>query len=503
VLASVATFAIEGVDSREVTVEVDIRPGLPVFTVVGLPDAAVREARERVRAAILNSGFEFPQQRLTANLAPAHVRKAGPRFDLALAVALLAASGQLPGEAVEPCAVCGELSLGGELRPVQGAVAVAAGAEAAGFRRLIVPFENASEAALVEGIDVMGAPNLASLADLLAGRWTPPPPMPAPGRSRASAPVPDLADVRGQGDARRALEIAAAGGHNLLMIGPPGVGKTMLARRLPGILPPPSFAESLEITRVHSVAGLSHGNLVDERPFRAPHHTISSSGLVGGGPTPRPGEITLAHRGVLFLDEFPEFSRYSIEALRQPLEEGYVKVSRGQRTLTFPAAAMLVAACNNCPCGRSVNDCHCTAADLLRYRRRLSAPLIDRIDLVCHLDASPHLSPAGERPESSVSVRARVLAARQLQRQRFEGTDVLSNAGMDARMTAAHVKLGGAARRRLQLGLEQAALSARGHDRVLRLARTIADLEGAARVQTAHVEEALGYKMTSPMAVAA
>jgi magnesium chelatase family protein len=503
VLASVATFAIEGVDSREVTVEVDIRPGLPVFTVVGLPDAAVREARERVRAAILNSGFEFPQQRLTANLAPAHVRKAGPRFDLALAVALLAASGQLPGEAVESCAVCGELSLGGELRPVHGAVAVAAGAKAAGFRRLIVPFENAGEAALVEGIDVMGAPNLESLGDLLAGRWTPPEPTPARARSRTSVRVPDLADVRGQGDARRALEIAAAGGHNLLMIGPPGVGKTMLARRLPGILPPPSFAESLEITRVHSVAGLSHGNLVDERPFRAPHHTISSSGLVGGGPTPRPGEITLAHRGVLFLDEFPEFSRYSIEALRQPLEEGYVKVSRGQRTLTFPAAAMLVAACNNCPCGRSVNDCHCTAADLLRYRRRLSAPLIDRIDLVCHLDASPHLSSAGERPESSVSVRARVLAARELQRQRFEGTEVLSNAGMDARLTAAHVKLGGAARRRLQLGLEQAALSARGHDRVLRLARTIADLEGSAGVQTAHVEEALGYKMTSPMAVAA
>ncbi len=429
-LASIATFALEGVDSREVTVEVDVRPGLPVFTVVGLPDAAVREARERVRAAILNSGLEFPLQRLTANLAPAHVRKAGPSFDLAMAVALLAANRQLPPERLESCAVCGELSLGGELRPVHGAVAVAVGARKAGYRRLIVPSENASEAALVEGIEVLGAPSLRRLVDLVTGSWTPPPATPE------SSPVPenrpDLSDVRGQVDARRALEIAAAGGHNLLMIGPPGAGKTMLARRLPGILPPPTFEEALEITRVQSVAGIGDGRLAVERPFRAPHHTISPSGLVGGGTTPKPGEITLAHRGVLFLDEVAEFSRPTLEALRQPLEEGLVKVTRGQRSLVFPAATMLVAASNSCPCARPPADCTCSPTDHLRYARRLSAPLIDRIDLVCQLDPSPQLAVADSVPEDSATVRERVLQAREIQGARFAGKAVHCNADMGA-----------------------------------------------------------------------
>jgi magnesium chelatase family protein len=504
VLAHIATFALEGVDSREVTVEVDVRSGLPGFAVVGLPDAAVREARERVRAAILNSGLEFPLKRLTANLAPAHVRKAGPSFDLALAMALLAASGQLPVEQLDSCAVCGELSLGGDLRPVHGSVAIAFGAREAGYRRLIVPAENAGEAGLVEGIEVLGVPSLQRLVDLFAGRWTPPTPRPVdkPNSARANAGL-DLAEVRGQEDARRALEIAAAGGHNLLMVGPPGAGKTMLARRLPSVLPPPGVDEALEITRIYSVAGLGDGRLAAERPFRAPHHTISAPGLVGGGSTPRPGEITLAHRGVLFLDELAEFSRPALEALRQPLEEGLVKVTRGQRSLTFPAATMLVAACNTCPCARPRENCTCTRADIARYARRLSAPLVDRIDLVCQLDPAPQLGPAGSAPEDSASVRARVLAARALQEQRFAGTGIRTNAAMDSRLTTAHVRLEAKARRRLLAGHRDAPLTARSHDRVLRIARTIADLDGRESVRLADIEEALGYKLTAPMAAAA
>jgi magnesium chelatase family protein len=505
VLASIATFALEGVDSREVTVEVDVRPGLPVFTVVGLPDAAVREARERVRAAVLNSGLQFPLQRLTANLAPAHVRKAGPSFDLAMAVALLAASGQLPLERLQSCAVCGELSLGGELRGVHGAVAVAVGARRAGYKRLIVPSENAAEAALVEGIEVLGAPSLERLVDLVAGRWTPPAAVPETrSQPRGGSELhPDLDEVYGQVDARRALEIAAAGGHNLLMIGPPGAGKTMLARRLPGILPPPSFDEALEVTRVYSVAGMGDGRLAEARPFRAPHHTISPSGLVGGGATPRPGEITLAHRGVLFLDELAEFSRPALEALRQPLEEGVVKVTRGQRSLVFPAATMLIAACNNCPCGRPPGQCMCEGPDRTRYLRRLSAPLLDRIDLVCQLDSSPQLEAVHGRPEGSAPVLERVMAARELQQARFAGQGVSSNAEMDARLTEIHARLPAAARRRLLARNLSSPLSARSHHRVLRLARTIADLAGRPGIDDADVEEALGYKLTVPLGAVA
>ena len=506
-LAAVATFALEGVRPQEVTVEVDVRRGLPTFTLVGLPDRAIRESRERVRAALLNSGLEFPQKRLTVNLAPAHVRKAGPSFDFAIAVGLLVASGQVPAEALEDCALAGELSLSGELRPVRGALNAALGARRAGYRRLLVPDPNAPEAALVEGIEVSAIPSLALLADLLHGRWEPEPAVPAvPDPDAPATETPDLADVRGQEDAKRALEIAAAGGHNLLMVGPPGAGKTMLARRLPGILPAPSFEEALEITQVHSAAGIGNGRLATQRPFRAPHHTISAPGLVGGGTRPMPGEITLAHRGVLFLDELPEFSRSAVDALRQPLEEGRVEITRGQRMLEFPANAIVVAACNRCPCARPPDRCACTTIELARYQRRLSGPLVDRIDLVCQVEAVPTVQlveSSSERLTSSADVRDRVAAARKRQLARLAGTGVLCNGDMDGRLTRRQVPLEASTAARLLAVRDRITLSGRGHDRVLRVARTIADLDGRELLAERDLDEALSYRLDTWQRVAA